>query len=511
MEPLAGGAPVDDPRGRSAPRRAKFQIVILGTGFAGIGLAIQLKAAGITDFVLLERASAVGGTWRDNHYPGCACDVPSHLYSFSFEPNPRWSRAYSPQQEIREYLERCAAKHGLFEHIRFGQSAVRARWDEASHTWEVLTESGDTFTGNLLVSGIGALSNPAYPNIPGLDRFRGRQFHSANWDHAYPLAGKRVGVVGTGASAIQFVPQIQPVVRELTLFQRTPPWILPKPDRAFSALEQALFAHAPGLRFLYRQSIYWRAEARVLMFSKAPKLMGLAAALGRRHVRRAIRDPRLREAVTPRYLPGCKRILVSNDYYPALAQPNVEVVTDPLREVTETGVTLASGRELPLDALIHGTGFAVQSFLGKLEVYGTGGRELGATWGKNAAAYRGTTVAGYPNLFTLLGPNTGLGHNSVVFMIEAQIRYVMRCLAHMKAAGLASVDVRPEVQAAYNRRLGETLAGTVWASGCESWYLNDEGKNTTIYPGFTFNFRRETATFRPEEYVATRGVPVFAR
>ncbi|MBK6459980.1 MAG: NAD(P)/FAD-dependent oxidoreductase [Myxococcales bacterium] len=493
---------------RSGPRQ--LAVLILGSGFSGLGLAMQLKAAGIHDFLVLERAARLGGTWRDNHYPGCACDVPSHLYSFASEPNPRWSRAYSPHDEILRYLEGCAERHGLGPHLRFGQEARTATWDEEGQRWEVVTAAGDTFHARVLVSGIGALSNPTYAKVPGLESFEGKQFHSATWDHDYPLEGKRVGVIGTGASAIQFIPQIQPRVSHLTVFQRTPPWILPKPDRAFSELEKVALERIPPLRRLYREAIYWRAEGRAVLFTRAPGLMKLAAALGRRHIRKSLRSPRLREIVTPRYVPGCKRILVSNDYYPALEQANVEVVTDALAEVTRTGVRLASGRPIALDALIHGTGFTVQSALGSLTVHGRDGRELGAQWRADTSAYRGTTVAGYPNLFTLLGPNTALGHSSVVLMIEAQLRYVMSCLDHMARAGLTSVDVRPDVQRDYNDALQDALGRTVWASGCESWYLDARGKNTTIYPGFTFTFRRETATFRPEEYAVRRGVAAIA-
>ena len=515
------GAPPDDgsqgadeeAASRTGPRRRQERprkVVIVGTGFAGIGMAIALQKAGIRDFVLLERARAIGGTWRDNRYPGCACDVPSHLYSFSFEPKTNWSRAYAPQEEIRLYLEACVDKHGLRDRIRFGQSVASATWSEKDETWTVVSEAGDVFEGNVLVSGIGALSNPSYANVKGLEKFRGKQFHSATWDHAYPLEGKRVGVIGTGASAIQFVPQIQPKVASLTLFQRTPPWVLPKPDRAYTSDEKSAFARIPGRRFLHRQAIYWKNELLGTMFSKAPRLMAVAAAIGKWHIRKSIHSPELRRAVTPSYLPGCKRILISNDYYPALDRPNVEVVTSPIHEVTASGVLLESGRTIELDALIHGTGFSVQSYLGKMKIYGKGGVELGARWGKNPAAYRGTTVAGYPNLFTLLGPNTGLGHNSVVFMIEAQIRYVMSAIAHMRKARLGSVDVLPDVLTAYNTRIGRELDTTVWSSGCESWYLNDQGKNTTIYPGFTFKFRHETRTFHPEEYATTERAAVFA-
>lgn len=475
-------------------------VLVLGTGFSGIGVAIRLVREGNRDFVMLERAAGLGGTWRDNTYPGCACDVPSHLYSFSFEPKADWSRAYSPQEEIRAYLEGCVARHDLLRHMRFGRNVVEARYDEARGVWTVTTDTGESFAGRVLVSGIGALSNPAYANVPGLDTFRGKTFHSATWDHAYPLAGKRVGVIGTGASAIQFVPRIQPQVGKLTLFQRTAPWVLPKPDRAYSALEKLAFERLPGRRFLHRAAIYWRNELFGSMFSKAPRTMALAAEIGKWHIRRSIKSPALRALVTPTFLPGCKRILLSNDYYPSLDRPNVEVVGDRIREADATGLVLESGRKIELDAIIHGTGFTVQSYLGKLRVYGREGKELGATWGKNAAAFRGTTVPGYPNLFTLLGPNTGLGHTSVILMIEAQIGYVMDALAHMKRTGAASLEVLPEVMKAYDAKIGKKLDRSVWASGCESWYLNDEGRNTTLYPGLTFEFMLETRRFRPADH-----------
>lgn len=476
------------------------EVLVLGTGFSGIGAAIRLAARGIRDVVLLERAASLGGTWRDNTYPGCACDVPSHLYSFSFEPKADWTRAYSPQEEIRAYLEAVAKKHDLLPKMRFGRNVETARWDEERAVWTLTTDTGETFVGRVLVSGIGALSNPAYADVRGLDRFRGKTFHSATWDHAYPLRGKRVGVIGTGASAIQFVPAIQPEVAHLTLFQRTAPWVLPKPDRAYSALERLAFERLPGRRFLHRQAIYWRNELFGSMFSKAPRTMALAATIGKWHIARAVRDPSLRALLTPTYLPGCKRILLSNDYYPALARPNVEVTGDPIREAYEGGLVTASGREIPLDAIIHGTGFTVQSYLGKLRVYGRGGRELGATWGKNASAFRGTTVPGYPNFFTLLGPNTGLGHTSVVLMIEAQIGYVVDALAHLARRGGASIEVLPEPARAYEAAIAAKLDRSVWASGCESWYLNDEGRNTTLYPGLTFEFMLETSRFRARDH-----------
>ncbi|MFO0637977.1 MAG: NAD(P)/FAD-dependent oxidoreductase [Polyangiaceae bacterium] len=499
------GAPRDEGKPPVRGTRGRVHdVVIVGTGFAGVGMAIKLQEAGIRDFVLLERANAVGGTWRDNTYPGCACDVPSHLYSYSFEPKPDWSRAYSPQAEIRAYIEGCVDRHALRDRIHYGCDITRATWEESTQTWVVETRKGDVFEGRALVSGIGGLSNPAYAKVPGLETFRGETFHSATWNHDYPLEGKRVAVIGTGASAIQFVPRIQPKVAQLFVLQRTAPWVLPKPDRAYSEDEKSTFARHPLRRFLHRQGIYWRAELLGTMFSKVPRAMALAEVLGKLYIAKAIKNPDLRRAVTPTFVPGCKRVLFSNDYYPSLDQPNVELVTDPIARAVPEGLVLASGRTLAVDAIIHGTGFAVQSFLGGLRIHGRSGQELGETWGKTARAYRGTTVPGFPNLFMLLGPNTGLGHNSIIFMIEAQIRYVVSALTHMRAHGISAVSVRPEVTRAYNDALDRDFDGTVWASGCSSWYLNDEGKNTTLYPRATFTFRRETRVFRPDEYELTR-------
>jgi cation diffusion facilitator CzcD-associated flavoprotein CzcO len=478
------------------------ETLVIGTGFAGLGMAIKLKAAGEHDFVVLEKADSIGGTWRENTYPGCACDVQSHLYSFSFEPNPAWSRMFATQPEIRAYLERCTDKYGVRPHIRFGQEVTSGVFDERSGRWEVEVNGGEQrYSARVVVAGFGPLSRPEYPEIEGIETFEGRFFHSAQWDCDYDLTGKRVAVVGTGASAIQFVPKIADQVAQLHLFQRTPPWVLPKPDRPITRLERTLFKLAPALQQAYRNLIYWRLETRVLGFTIHPKAMKAAELLGRLHINRAIKDRSLRRAVTPDYTIGCKRILMSNDYYPALARPNVDVVTGGVQRVTPRGVIGADGVEREVDAIVYGTGFKVHDPLGPMQIRGLNGAELGRHWREHGLeAYLGTTVAGFPNLFILVGPNTGLGHNSIVYMIESQVHYVLEAIRTMRSRSLSYVDVKPEAQTAFNDRIQEQLDGAVWSSGCASWYLDENGKNRTLWPGFTFRYRQATDAFEAEDY-----------
>jgi cation diffusion facilitator CzcD-associated flavoprotein CzcO len=478
----------------------RLLVAIVGTGFSGLCMAIELRQAGIEDFVLFERSEQLGGTWRDNVYPGCACDVPSHLYSYSFEPSTDWSRTFAPQHEIRAYLESCADKYDLRRKIRFGREIVEATFDEANAVWTIRARSGETYSANVLVFGIGAFSNPSYPKLPGLERFSGTKFHSARWEHGYDLGAKSVAVIGTGASAIQFVPQIQPRVKRLYLFQRTPPWVLPKRDRAFSGVERFVLARVPGVRFLYRQWIYWTLEAQVLAFVRDKRLMRLVELSCKRHIRRSIGNHALRAQVMPRYMPGCKRILLSNDYYPALDQPNVELLTDGISHVTERGIMTQSGREVSLDAMIFGTGFAVHEYVGSMKITGRGGVVLDELWKQGAEAYLGTATSGFPNMFMLMGPNTGLGHNSMLLMIEAQVRYAMQCIRLVQRRSARSLEVRPDVQRAYNDRLQRASAASVWTSGCMSWYLDARGKNTTLWPGSTLEFRSRTRRLNPEDY-----------
>ena len=484
------------------PEASDLDVLIVGTGFAGLGMAIHLKRAGFQSFTILERAQDVGGTWRDNRYPGCACDIPSHLYSFSFELNPAWTRHYPPQREIWEYLRHCARKYVLLPHIRFGAELVQAHYDEAAARWHVTTRDGRSFSARVLVSGMGGLSNPAVPRVPGLEQFSGTSFHSARWNKDYDLRGKRVAVIGSGASAIQIVPQIQPLVSRLDYYQRTPSWILPHPDRAVTPFELWLFRWLPFTKHLLRAGIYCVHESRVSGFTQNAGLLPLAARLARRHMRRQVNDPELRRKLTPDYALGCKRILISNNYYPALEQPNVEVITERIREVAPQGIITADDRERQVDAIIFATGFKAQEPFERGTLFGRGGIDILDTWKGGPEAYLGTTVSGFPNFFMLVGPNTGLGHNSMVYMIESQISYVMSALRQMSAHGFRALEVRTEVQRAYNDGLQARQARTVWASGCRSWYLNENGRNTTLWPGASFTFRHKTRRLRLREYVA---------
>ena len=474
------------------PQKPDHDVAIIGTGFSGLGMAIALLKEGRTSFVVLERAEDVGGTWRDNTYPGCACDIPSHLYSFSFEPKADWSRMYPPQPEIRAYLKGVAEKYGVMPFIRFGRTVAAMTWDAEGRFWRVQTADGQEVTARIVASGMGGLSNPAWPKLKGIERFKGAQFHSAQWDHGYDLAGKRVAVIGTGASAIQFVPEIAPKAAQLHLFQRTPPWVVPKGDRPMRGWEQRLFKLLPFTQAWLRGAIYCGNEIRAPAFGK-PEQLKKAQVLAKRYLDAAIAEEGLRASLTPNYVMGCKRILISNDYYPTLTRDNVELVTDQVANVTETAIVTTDGRSREVDAIICGTGFAAMDPLYRVEVRGEGGRRLGDDWAHGAQAYLGLTVTGYPNLFFLMGPNTGLGHNSMVYMIESQIRYVMDALHLMERNGAGVMAVKAPAQAAFNTELQQKIAGSVWNSGgCKSWYLNAEGRNVSLWPGFTFTYRKKT-------------------
>ena len=485
--------------------RTHFRVAIVGTGFAGLGMAIRLKQEGIHDFVVFERAGDVGGTWRDNTYPGCQCDVPSHLYSFSFAPNPDWSRTFSRQPEIEDYLRRCAGHFDVVPHVRFRHAVTGARWDDERQLWEIETDGG-RFTAQVLVAGMGGLSEPSVPSIPGLDSFEGAAFHTAQWDHEVDLHGRRVAVVGTGASSIQVVPEIQPIVEKLHLFQRTPAWIMPHPDRPLSDREHKLYRRLPLAQRLVRGAIYWARETFVIPFVK-PRFASYPERVARKHIASQVPDRELRRKLTPSYTIGCKRILISNDYYPAVAKDNVELVTDGIREIRPRSIVTGEGREVEVDVIVLGTGFKIRDMPAANLVHGRDGRTLAETWNGSMEAYLGTSIAGFPNLFMLVGPNTGLGHNSIVFMIESQVEYVLDALRTMDAQGLASVDVRREAQDAFNAELQERLRGTVWSTGgCASWYLDDTGRNTTLWPGSTWPFRRRTRRFDASAYTLRAGM-----
>jgi len=477
----------------------------VGTGFGGIGIGIALKQAGYDDFIILDKEDDLGGTWRDNQYPGCACDVPSPLYSYSFELNPDWSRLFAPQREIWAYLRGCARKYGLEAHIRYGSVVEQMQWDEDERRWDVQTvEHGElgSWRPRAVVSAAGALHLPAYPDIPGAERFAGTSFHSARWDQSCDLAGKRVAVIGTGASAIQFVPEIAKQAAQLTVFQRTPPWIHPRPDAPIPARMRTAFRKAPVAARALRDAIYLGLEARAMGFAISPKLMTPLEAVARRHLASQVTDPALRAQLTPDYTIGCKRILLSSDYYPALQRPNVSLVTEGITGITEAGVTTADGEEHKADVIIYATGFKVIESVTSLNVTGRDGRKLRAG---NLEAYRGITAAGFPNLFLLLGPNTALGHTSVVFMIETQIQHVLSCLRLIARDKADAIEVVESAQRRYNDALQRRLRRAVWSEGgCRSWYLDADGVNRTLWPGFTFEYWARTRRARPGDYAMLR-------
>ena len=481
--------------------------VIVGTGFSGIGMAIRLLREGERDFVLLERASEIGGTWRDNTYPGCRCDVPSHLYSFSFAPNPNWSSTFSPQPEILAYLRDVAARFGVLPHVRFETELQSAEWDDSQARWLIETSQG-ALSADVLITAQGPLSEPLVPELPGLASFAGTTFHSARWEHDHDLAGERVAVIGTGASAIQFVPKIQPEAGQMHVFQRTPPWIMPHPNRALSELEHKVYNRLPAAQLAMRAGIYWARETFVLQF-RNERMRGMATRLALRQLSEQVPDPELRAKLTPRYELGCKRILPTDEWYPALMQPNVELVTDGIREIRPHSIVAADGTEREVDTIIFGTGFHVTDIPIAEQVRGRDGRTLAETWDGSPRAYKGAAVAGFPNLFFLVGPNTGLGHNSIVFMIESQINYVAGALSALRGRGAGYLEVRPDAQAAYNDHIDRMTEGTVWVSGgCSSYYIDARGRNSTIWPTFTWPFRQRTRQFDAVAYAA--GTPVAA-
>lgn len=477
-------------------------VIIVGTGFSGLGMAIQLRSEGRDDFVILEKAHDVGGTWRDNTYPGCACDIQSHMYSYSFEQNPDWSRAFAPQQEIWDYLRRVAEKYDLYSHVRFGKEMTGARWDVDERCWHVSAADGTTYTGQFLVSGVGALHIPQTPDLSGIERFRGKTFHSAEWDHDYDLRGKRVAVVGTGASAIQFVPRIAEEVSRLDLFQRTPPWIMPKPDHEMPSWAVRLFHRVPGAQRAYRNFLYWLLEVRAIGFNGHQGVMKLAQQLAKANIRKSVKDPTLRDKLVPDYTMGCKRVLISNDYYPALTRDNVNVVTDGVAEVTERGVIDTAGVEHEVDAIIFGTGFHVTDAFDDLDVIGEHGQNLSKEWASEGMrTHMGINVSGYPNLFFLLGPNTGLGHNSVVFMIEQQVRYVSEAMRLVRSRQAEAIDVRADSQERFNADIQRKLNKGIWSQGgCTSWYLDAKGVNRTVWPGFTWRYWMRTRRLDTSEF-----------
>ncbi len=477
------------------------RVAILGAGFGGLGMAIRLLEKGRGDFTIFEKASGVGGTWRENTYPGCACDIASHLYSFSFEQDSGWSRTYAPQPEILRYLERVAAKHGLADRIRFNTEIVRLDWDEARRRWQLTAADGRTFTADVVVAGVGGLHVPRIPELPGLETFAGPAFHSARWRHDVDLAGKRVAVIGTGASAIQIIPAIASQVSQLLVCQRTPPWVLPRRDRPVSRCTRWAFDHVPGMQRLWRTLLYMESETIAIGFTLWPWLLGSWQRESLALLARHIKDPAVRAALTPQYTMGCKRVLLSDDYYPALARDNVDVTTEKITAIRSHAIVTADGVERPVDVLVLATGFRTFNPATEIDIRGRGGRRLADDWAAGPEAYNGLLVAGYPNLFLLMGPNSGLGHNSIVFMLEAQVRYVLSCLDLLETGRLPELDVRPDVQQSFNEWIQRRFLRTVWGSTagsastawswrrpCTTWYRDPAGRLSALWPGFSASY-----------------------
>ncbi|MFJ9247718.1 flavin-containing monooxygenase [Streptomyces sp. NPDC101776] len=481
------------------------RVAVIGSGFGGLGAAVRLRREGVTDFVVLERADSVGGTWRDNSYPGCACDVPSHLYSFSFAPNADWPRTFSGQEHIRAYLENIADVFRLRSHLRFNSEVKMMTWDAERLRWDIET-SGGSYSADLVVSATGPLSDPKVPDIPGLDSFPGKVFHSARWDHDYDLRGKRVAMVGTGASAIQIVPAIQPEVERLTLFQRTPPWVMPRVDRPISGAERAVHRALPFTTQARRGLLWGLRELQVQAFTKRPGELGMVEQLAKRNMARSIKDPALRAKLTPDYRIGCKRILLSSTYYPALVRPNVDVVASGLSEIRGSTVVAADGSTAEVDAIVFGTGFHVTDMPIAERVVGVDGRSLAEAWQGGMRALRGASAAGFPNWMTIIGPNTGLGNSSMILMIESQLNYLADYVRQLDVlGGQVALDARPAAVDAWNVRVQERMERTVWnTGGCTSWYLDASGRNTTVWPGTTTEFRRATRRVDLTEYEVVR-------
>jgi cation diffusion facilitator CzcD-associated flavoprotein CzcO len=496
---------VADPLGeRTEPGVRSVHTAIVGAGFGGLGAAMRLREAGYDDFVIFERASRLGGTWWANTYPGCACDVPSHLYSYSFALNPDWSRFFAPQPEILAYLERVARESGVEERIVYEAEVTAARWDADRRRWRLETAAGE-YEAQCVVAAAGPLSEPSFPEIAGLHTFGGTMFHSAQWDHEHALRGERVAVIGTGASAAQFIPQIQPEVAQLDVYQRTPGWIFPRNDREIPLLERKLLRRVPVIQRLIRNVIYYFAELLVLGLVYRRRLLGILEWIARRKLAKEVPDPELRAKLEPSYRIGCKRIIFSDDYLPALAQPTTAVITDAIAEVDATGVRTADGTHREYDTIILGTGFrAFDSPLAQ-RVVGREGRTLGEVWQEGGPqAYLGTVIAGFPNLFFLIGPNTGLGNNSMINIIEGQLVFLLDALRGMQEAGADAIEVHRAVQDRYNAALQEAMVGTVWTEGgCSSWYLTPDGTNRTLWPSFSDAFKRRLRGFDIADFAVT--------
>ncbi|MFQ6324746.1 flavin-containing monooxygenase [Nocardia sp. CWNU-33] len=477
-------------------------VIIIGSGFGGIGMAIELRRSGFDDITILERAADIGGVWRENTYPGAACDVPSPLYSFSYEPKPDWPQRYSGRAAIHDYLRGVADRHHLLERIHFGAEVTDAEFDDSTGRWTVRTADGTARTADVLIPAVGQLSRPAMPNIPGIDTFAGQAFHSAEWDHSVELTGKQVACIGTGASAIQYIPEIQPSVAHLTLFQRTPAWVLPKFDTDYKPIQHKLFARVPGALLAERFGWWAIAEFVALGLVEFPRIAKLVGGIATRHLEEQITDPELRAKLSPDYPIGCKRGLFSNDYFPALTQPNVQVETAAITEITPDGLRTADGTAHRADVIIYGTGFKGTEFLWPISIYGRAGRKLSDAWQGGAHAYYGITVPDFPNLFLVYGPNTNLGVGSIIYMIESQARYIRKAIELLATSPGHYLEVRAEPEQQFNTALQQRLAKTPW-NFCSSWYRNASGRITNNWPGTQISYRRKLRRVHAADYTLT--------
>jgi cation diffusion facilitator CzcD-associated flavoprotein CzcO len=478
-------------RHASAPvhSESEFPIVIIGAGFAGIGMAVQLLKAGIRSFRIFERASEIGGTWRDNTYPGAACDVPSHVYSFSFEPNPNWSRAFAESWEIQDYLLGVVEKWGLRSHLQLGTEIVEARWDGAAGAWTLTTDDEQSVVARVVLSGVGGLVDPSLPDIKGIQSYTGEIFHTARWNHDFDLAGKKVAVIGTGASAVQVVPSVAPQVEKLTVFQRTAGWVMPKPDKLYSEQAKRRLARHPMLLRASRFLKYWLSEIMgPMIFLDSKRLSAIGEKGSLAHLHAQVKDPELRRKLTPKFQFGCKRILISDDFWASFERDNVDLVTDPIEEIRSNAIETRDGALHECDAIVLATGFALGLASAPFPIFGRGGKALDDVWADGAVAYKGMTVAGFPNWFIMMGPNTGPGHTSVLVYTEAQIAHAMGAIKRMMADNLKSVEIKQAVQDDYNAGIQGRMKHMVWTSGCNSWYLSSDGSNHSLYPGFAAEY-----------------------
>ena len=480
-----------------------FPIAIIGAGFAGVGMGIALRKAGIDSFTIFEREGDVGGTWRDNTYPGCACDVPSYVYSYSFEPNPYWSSLFGKSEEIQTYIKSCVDKYKLQPHMRFNEGIKKALFDEKLGLWILTTSKNKTFKARAVVSAVGGLTDPAAPDINGIESFTGEVFHTARWNHDYDLKGKRVAVIGTGCSAIQVIPEIAADVAHLDVYQRTPGWILPKIDLKVAEKRQRFLAKFPAVQKMIRGVMYWGSEALgPSLILDSPSLSCIFERIARRNIKAGIKDPELRKKVTPTFQFGCKRMMISSDYYPTLERKNVDLLTSGIAEVKSDHIVTKDGQQHPVDCIILATGFDLGLAQSPFDIVGLGGRSLNEEWAKTGAvAYKGVSVSGYPNWFMIMGPNTGPGHTSVLIYTEAQIKYNMQAIKALMNKNIKYVNVDQNLQDQYNDMLQRRMKYTVWTSGsCNSWYLNADGSNHALYPGFAAEYAGKIRKFRPSEY-----------